>query len=71
MIPMIYSQVSIFICAVLMVFYFGVEFVDNLLKATGRTPLETDGESDPASSRCPGSCREQNQSTSETEDRPC
>jgi TRAP-type transport system small permease protein len=71
MIPMIYSQVSIFICAVLMVFYFGVEFVDNLLKATGRTPLETDNESDPAPAPCPGSCRKHNQSTSETEDRPC
>jgi len=71
MIPMIYSQVSIFICAVLMVFYFGVEFVDNLLKATGRTPLETDSESDPAPALCSGSCRKHNQSTSETENRPC
>lgn len=71
MIPMIYSQVSIFICAVLMVFYFGVEFVDNLLKATGRIPLEIDSEGDPAPAQCPGSCREHNQSTSETEDRPC
>ena len=71
MIPMIYSQVSIFICAVLMIFYFGVEFVDNLLKATGRTPLETDSESDPAPALCSGSCRKHNQSTSETEDLPC
>ena len=45
MIPMVYSQVSIFVCAVLMVFYFGVEFVDNLLQATGRIPLDTGNES--------------------------
>lgn len=39
MIPMIYSQISIFICAILMIFYFGVEFVDNLLTASGRVPM--------------------------------
>ncbi len=44
MIPMIYSQVSIFICAVLMVFYFGVEFVDHLLTATGRVPVHGESE---------------------------
>ena len=46
MIPMIYSQVSIFVCAVLMVFYFGVEFADNLLQATGRIPLATGNETE-------------------------
>jgi len=40
MIPMIYSQVSIFICAVLMDFYFAVEFFDYFLQATGKIPLE-------------------------------
>jgi TRAP-type transport system small permease protein len=45
MIPMIYSQVSIFVCALLMIFYFGVEFVDNLLKAMGRIPMDSGIES--------------------------
>jgi len=39
-IPMIYSQVSIFVCAVLMVFYFAVELADYFLQATGKIPLE-------------------------------
>lgn len=43
MIPMVYSQVSIFVCAVLMVFYFGVEFVDYLLQALGRIPIDSGG----------------------------
>lgn len=39
MIPMIYSQVSIFICALLMDFYFAVEFMDYFSQATGKAPL--------------------------------
>jgi TRAP-type transport system small permease protein len=54
MVPMIYSQGSIFVCAVLMVFYFGVEFVDNLLKAMGRIPPTTGDEDtpEPATALC-------------------
>jgi hypothetical protein len=37
---MIYSQVSIFVCAVLMDFYFAVEFWDYFSQATGRIPLD-------------------------------
>lgn len=40
LIPMIYSQVSIFICALLMDFYFAVEFFDYFSQATGRIPLD-------------------------------
>lgn len=38
--PMIYSQVSIFICALLMDFYFAVEFIDYFFQAIGKTPLD-------------------------------
>lgn len=46
MIPMVYSQVSIFICALLMDFYFTVEFLDYFGQATGKRPLTvgTEGE---------------------------
>ncbi len=44
MIPMIYSQVSIFVGAILMFFYFVVELVDYFLQATGKKPLEMPGE---------------------------
>jgi TRAP-type C4-dicarboxylate transport system permease small subunit len=39
LIPMVYSQISIFICALLMDFYFAVEFLDYFGQATGRRPL--------------------------------
>lgn len=43
MIPMIYSQSSIFLGAILMFFYFCVELLDYFLQAIGRKPLD-DGE---------------------------
>jgi TRAP-type C4-dicarboxylate transport system permease small subunit len=43
--PMIYSQVSIFIGAILMFFYFWVELIDYFLQATGKIPLQTGGPS--------------------------
>ncbi|MFP4483059.1 MAG: TRAP transporter small permease [Thermovirgaceae bacterium] len=39
-IPMIYSQSSIFFGAILMFFYFCVEFLDYFLQAIGKKPLE-------------------------------
>ena len=42
--PMIYSQVSIFIGAILMFFYFWVEFIDYFLQATGKIPMDTPGD---------------------------
>ncbi|KUK86622.1 MAG: Tripartite ATP-independent periplasmic transporter DctQ component [Synergistales bacterium 58_81] len=56
MIPMIYSQVSIFTGAILMFFYFCVELVDYFLQATGKIPLDTpDGTCQPvdAPAICP------------------
>ncbi len=44
MIPMIYSQVSIFIGAILMFFYFGVELTDYFLQAIGKIPMDTPGD---------------------------
>lgn len=44
MIPMIYSQISIFIGAVLMFFYFWVEFIDYFLQAIGKKPIEMPGD---------------------------
>jgi TRAP-type C4-dicarboxylate transport system permease small subunit len=44
MIPMIYSQVSIFVGAILMFFYFWVELIDYFLQATGKIPLELPGD---------------------------
>jgi len=44
MIPMIYSQVSIFVGAILMFFYFCVELADHFLQAVGRVPLDTPGD---------------------------
>ncbi len=38
--PMIYSQVSIFVCALLMDFYFAVEFIDYFFQAIGKIPLD-------------------------------
>jgi TRAP-type C4-dicarboxylate transport system permease small subunit len=46
MIPMIYSQVSIFLGAILMVFYFCVEFADYFLQAIGKKPLDVPPEED-------------------------
>ena len=42
--PMIYSQVSIFIGALLMFFYFWVELIDYFLQATGKIPIELPGD---------------------------
>jgi len=42
--PMIYSQVSIFIGAVLMFFYFWVELIDYFLQATGKKSIELPGD---------------------------
>ncbi len=39
MIPMIYSQSSVFIGAILMLFYFCIELLDYFLQAIGRKPL--------------------------------
>ncbi|HON34043.1 MAG TPA: TRAP transporter small permease subunit [Synergistales bacterium] len=44
MIPMIYSQVSIFVGAILMFFYFCVELADYSLQAVGRLPLDAPGD---------------------------
>ncbi|HOC81819.1 MAG: Tripartite ATP-independent periplasmic transporter [Synergistetes bacterium ADurb.Bin155] len=44
MIPMIYSQVSIFVGAILMFFYFCVELADHFLQAVGKVPLDTPGD---------------------------
>lgn len=41
MIPMIYSQSSIFFGAILMVFYFAVELFDYFLQAIGRKPYDS------------------------------
>ncbi|MCF7935283.1 MAG: TRAP transporter small permease [Synergistales bacterium] len=38
-IPMVYSQGSIFISAILMVFYFCVEFIDYFMQAIGKKPI--------------------------------
>jgi len=44
MIPMIYSQISIFVGAILMFFYFCVELADYFLQAIGRVPFDMHGE---------------------------
>jgi len=40
MIPMVYSQSSVFVGAILMFFYFIIELVDHFLQATGKKPLD-------------------------------
>ncbi|MDO9508861.1 MAG: TRAP transporter small permease subunit [Thermovirgaceae bacterium] len=44
MIPMIYSQSSLFLGAILMFFYFWVELTDYFLQAIGKKPIEMPGD---------------------------